>query len=191
MNIIMNDMNIKKQLHNQTPLRILSFISLRFEKLFSAGEISKQTKSSKGATNQALRLFLALDILKREKKGNLFLYKVNFESFVLRQFKIFENAVKLQPIIKEIRPYCWEITLFGSCADGSNAENSDIDIFIKSEHKSKIRKIINKYDEDFKIRPVIQDSLELVSAQKTDSVFFEQVRKGIVIWKGKPSHEEI
>jgi len=187
----MNDISIKKQLYNQTPLRILSFLSLYPEKLFSAGEISKQTKSSKGATNQLLRLFLLLDILSREKKGNLFLYKINFESFLLRQFKIFENSVKLQPIIKEIKPYCWEIILFGSCADGSNAENSDIDIFIKSEHKNKIRKIINKYDEDFKIRPVIQDSLELVSAQKTDSVFFEQIRKGIVIWKGRPSHEEI
>lgn len=182
----MNDPKIRKGLYHQTPLNILSFVSNHPGMVFSANEISKATKCSKGATNQTLRLLLKLDILSREKKGNLFLYKLNADSFVLRQFKIFENLIGLQKLVKEIQKYCYEIVLFGSRADGSNAVESDIDLFIRTEYKKEVRKIISKYETvDVKYQAVIQNSLESVSSKKEDSVFHTQVKKGITLWKGK------
>lgn len=188
----MNSIKNKNLLYHKTPLKILSFLSIHPGQTFSAREISKQTKSSKGATHKTLRLLLKLNTLSRDQKGNLFLYKVNFDSFVLKQFKIFENLLNIATLIEEARPYCSQIILFGSCANGSNAEKSDVDLFIKSDYKSRVRKLINKYDSaDFKIQPVIQDTMEIVSSQKTDRVFFEQVKKGIILWEGKPTYEEI
>lgn len=188
----MNDTRIKKYLYHQTPLRLLSFISNQPGIVFSANEISKATKCSKGASNQILRLLLELDILSRERKGNLFLYKLNAENLILRQFKIFENLLSLQRLIKEIKKYCYEIVLFGSRADGSNAEKSDIDLFIRTEYKKEVRKIISKYEAgDVKYQVIIQDPLESISARKEDSVFYRQVRRGIALWKGRPTHEEI
>lgn len=188
----MNNSKIRKLLFHSTPLKIFSFLSMHQGKTFSAREISKQTKSSKGATSQTLRVLLELDILSREQKGNLFLYNLCSDSFVLKQFKIFENLLGLKALIKKIQPFCSQIILFGSCADGSNSENSDVDLFIKSEYKNQVRKLISQYDtDDFKIRPVIQDSLEIISSQKTDKAFFEQVRKGITLWEGKAVYEEV
>lgn len=188
----MNNLKIKKFLYHKTPLKICSFLSIHPGQIFSAREISRQTKSSKGATNQTLRLLLELGVLSREQKGNLFLYRLNLNSFVLKYFKIFENLLNLKGLIKEIQPYCSQIILFGSCADGSNSQESDVDLFIKSEYKNRVRKLINKYEtSDFKIRPVIQDPLEIISSQKTDKVFFEQVKKGITLWEGEPTYEEI
>lgn len=186
----MNSRDIKKYLYNQTPLGIFSFLSISPAKIFSAQEISRYTKASKGATSQALRLFLELGILTREKKGNLFLYRLNAQSNIVRQFKIFENLLPLHNLIKEIQPYCYKVTLFGSRADGSNSTESDMDLFIKSEDKDKVRKIINNYEgRPFHIQAVIQDPLEVASAKDEDKAFFQQVKKGIVLWEGKPSYE--
>ena len=187
----MNDRKIKKTLYHQRPLKILSFISIHPEKLFSAKEIAEATKSSKGATNQTLRSLLALDVLSREKKGNVFLYKLNAENLILRHFKIFETLLALQKLVKKIQKYCQEIILFGSCADGSNTGESDIDLFIRSEYKKEVRKIINKHESlDMKYQIIIQDSLEFVSSKKEDSVFHNQVKKGICLWEGRPTYEK-
>ena len=188
----MNNLKIKKHLYHYTPLKILSFISNHPEEVFSAHEISRVTKSSKGATNQILRLLLELDILSREKKGNLFLYRLERNSFVLRQFKIFENLLGLQGLVKEIQKYCYEIVLFGSCAEGSNAKESDIDLFIITEYKKEVRRIVAEYKTvDVKYQAIIQDPLESVSSKKEDSVFHGQIKRGITIWKGRPTYEEI
>jgi len=188
----MNDPKIKKYLYHHTPLKILSFISNHPGEAFSASEISLVTKSSKGATNQILRLLLELDILSRERKGNLFLYRLKPDSFVLRQFKIFENLIGLQGLVKEIQKYCYEIVLFGSCADGSNTKESDVDLFIITEYKKEVRRIVAKYETmDVKYQVIIQDPLEAVSSKKEDSVFHGQIKRGITIWKGRPTFEEV
>jgi len=187
---IMNNLTDKKYLYHRTPLRILSFISSRPGVIFSADEIAKATKVSKGATNQTLRLLLELDILSRDKKGNLFLYKLNSGNIVLRYFKIFENLLALQKLVGEIQKYCYQIILFGSRSDGSNAEKSDVDLFVKTEYKNQVRGIINKYESsDIKYQIVMLRPLEFISSKKEDGVFYEQVKKGIVLWEGKPTYE--
>ena len=188
----MNDLKIKTKLYQRTPLKILSFLSVHPEIVLSAREISKKTKSSKGSTNQTLRLLLKLNILSREKKGNLFLYNLNTDNFVLKQFKIFESVLYLQRLDRELQPYCYEIILFGSRADGSNGEKSDIDLYIRTEYKKEVRKIISKYDTlDVKLQAIIEDPLESVETKKENKVFHRQVQKGLLLWKGKPTYEEI
>jgi predicted nucleotidyltransferase len=180
-----------QKLYHKTPLRILSFLSLHPTEIFSAKEIADNIKASKGATNQALRLFLTMAIVSREKKGNTFLYRLNFDNIILKQFKIFEVLLGIQNLIKDIMPYCYQIILFGSCANGSNTEKSDIDLFVKTDQKRKVQKFINKYKTtNLKIQAVILDPLEIAASKKEDKPFYEQVKKGIVLWEGKPAHEE-
>jgi len=188
----MKDPNIKKYLYHQTPLKTFSFLSNHPGEVFSADEISRATKCSKGATNQILRLLLKLDILSRERKGNLFLYKLNSDNFLLRQFKIFENLLGLQSLVCEIQKYCYEIVLFGSRADGSNTIDSDTDLFIRTEYKTRVRKITNKYKAiNENLKAIILDPLEIASSKKEDQVFYSEVKKGISLWEGKPTYEEI
>jgi len=187
----MND-QLKHHLYHQISLRILSFLSLYSERIFSAKEISEHTESSKGSTSQAVRLFLKLNILSREKKGNIFLYRVNFDNIALKQFKKFETLLGIQKLIQDIQPYCYQIILFGSCANGANTNKSDLDLFIKTEYKNKVQKLINKYrTSKFRIQAVAQDPLEIVAAKNADKVFFEQVKKGIVLWEGRPVYEKL
>ena len=183
----MND--IKKLLYNQVPLNLLSYMSNHIGETFSANEIAVNSTSSKGATNQTLRLLLRMGIVSREQKGNLFLYKSNGESLILKQFKIFENVMQLTGLIEEIKPYCSEIALFGSRAEGTNNIHSDADLFIVTEYKDEVNKIMGKQAaEAIKYQAVINDPLEVASLQEHDTAFFEQVKKGITLWKGRASH---
>lgn len=182
----------KSKLYHQTPLKILSFLSRHPGRIFCEREIQKNTKTSIGSVNQTLKLLLELKIVTREKKGNVFLYRINSENYLLKYFKILENLLYVHNFVEEVKPYASEIILYGSCAKGENTENSDIDIFIKTEYKPQVRKIVNKYigmDDSFKV--VMLDPMEIASSKKVDEVFYNEIKKGIVLWKGKPTYEEI
>lgn len=184
--------NYKQKLFHQTPLKILSFLSLHPGDVLCEGEIRKFTKTSIGSTNQTLRLLVNLDIVSREIKGNVFLYRLNPDNYILKYFKIFENLLYICEFVKEIEPYSHQIILYGSCAYGLNTTDSDIDIFVKTEYKSKVRKIVNEHmATDENLRVVILDPLEIASSKKEDEVFYNELKKGIVLWDGKPTYEEI
>jgi predicted nucleotidyltransferase len=182
----------KEKLYHRTPLKIISFLGQYPQKVFYEREIHKLTNISIGSVNKTLKLLVELDIVEREKKGNLFLYTLNSENSLLKHFKIFENLLLIPDLVKKIKPFAYEIVLYGSCSDGTNTVESDIDIFIKAEEVSKVRKIVNKYRTTYEsIKAVILDPLEIASSKKEDAVFYEEVKKGIVLWKGKPKHEKI
>jgi len=188
----MKNKNIEKYLYNQVPLKILSYLSLHLNSDLSANEISQETSASKGATHHTLQILLDLDVISREKKGNLFIYRVNQNNSVLKQFKIFEAVSKLQPLIRKIIPYCYKIVLFGSCATGLNTVESDIDLFIKTDNRKDVQSVVNKYrPRNLNIKAAIFDPLEIADSKKEDNVFFEQVKTGIVLWEGKPIHETL
>ena len=183
--------DFKNSLYHFTPLKILSFLSFQPAETFSAREISESTSSSKGATNQALRLLLDMDIVARNKKGNLFLYKINFDNIILKQFKIFETLMATRKLIKNIQPYCYKIVLFGSCAAGSNDIKSDVDLFIMTNERDSVQKFISKFNRNGPyVNVAIYNPLELLEAQKKDKVFFEQIKKGITLWEGRPDSEK-
>jgi predicted nucleotidyltransferase len=182
----------REKLYHYIPLRILSFLAKNPHKVFCEREIVENLRVSIGAVNQTLRLLLELDTVSREKKGNVYLYSINSENSLLRYFKIFENLLSIYDFIKEVKPYASEIILYGSCAKGEDNEDSDIDVFIKTEYKTKVRKIVNKYRiREDKLKAVVLDPLEIASSKKIDKVFFDEIKKGIVLWKGKPTYEEI
>ena len=55
-----------------------------------------------------------------------------------------------------------------------------------------MQKLINKCRVGkYRIQAVIQDPLEIAAAKNADRVFFEQVKKGIVLWKGRPVYEKL
>lgn len=182
----------KLYLFHKTPLKIFSFLSRHPGNMFCEAEIRKLTKSSVGSTNQTLRHLLDLNIISREIKGNVFLYQLNDGNYILRYYKIFETLLYIHDFVEEVKPYASAIILYGSCAQGSNTTKSDIDLFIKTEYKSKVRKIVTKYREiDETFKAVILDPLEIAESKKEDEVFYKEVREGITLWEGKPTYEEI
>ncbi len=182
----------KQEIYHQSPLKILSFLSKYSKEMFCEKEIAESAGVSSGSANQTLRLLLKLRIVTREKKGNLFLYNVNSGNYILKYFKVFETLLHIDDFIKEVQPYSYEVILYGSCAQGINTAKSDIDIFIKTECVSKVKKIVNRYRIiDESIKAVVLDPLEIASSKKIDEVFYSEVKRGIILWEGSPAYEEL
>jgi len=170
---------------NQTSLKILSPLIEDPMKEFYQREIARVAKVSVGATNQTLKILAEKGIVTRERRGKMFFYRFNIQNPVARQLKILFNVNDLDNLIKEIKDHCKRIILFGSCAEGNNVKGSDVDLFVLTSEKDKVKKTINYYEKKInkKISPIIVSANEFVKLRSKDKPLYKRIMKGIALWQ--------
>ena len=94
----------------------------------------------------------------------------------------------IEPLVEKLKGLSHKIILFGSWADGSDNEDSDIDLFIVSSEKEKTLSVVNKFSYSAKlynrkVQPIINAPEELLKKGKEERVFREQIEKGKVLWE--------
>ncbi len=164
--------------------KVLHFLIDHPVKDFLESEIQKTTKISKSGVNYALRDLVATDFLFRSKRGKAFFYTLNHKNLVVKQLKVIETIIQLGSLLKKLKPLASKIILFGSSSRGENMPDSDIDLLIITHSKNSVQDQIKKLRNKRKIQPVICSNIKFLEKKKTDTVFYEQVNKGIVIWEG-------
>jgi predicted nucleotidyltransferase len=110
-------------------------------------------------------------------------YSVNMSNPEIKEFKVYINVSELNPLIQKIKDYSDRIILYGSCAEGTDTEKSDIDLFILTEDKEKVMDEIKKFKIDRKIVPVIMDNMEFINIKQKDKAFYDQISKGKELWR--------
>jgi len=178
-------MDFKENLLNKVPLKIFSYLCRVPHTPHYEREIARSVNVSIGATNQTLKILLSMGVVTREKKGQLYLYRVIADNPVVREFKKFENIMDLADLILKLRDVCRKIVLYGSCATGEDTNESDIDLFIVSEDKTKVLNEIRKDAKRMKreMKPVIVSGEEYLSMRNRKEVLLEELNKGIVLWE--------
>ncbi|MEW6571780.1 MAG: nucleotidyltransferase domain-containing protein [Nitrospirota bacterium] len=182
-----NQRDFKEKMLNQVPLKIFSYLCRVPHIPHFGREIARTLNVSIGATNQTLNLLLSMGVVTREKKGQLYLYRVIADNPVVKEFKKFENTLDLMQLILKIKGISNKIVLYGSCATGEDTIESDIDVFIISKEKEKVIKEIRKEAKRFKreIKTVIVSIEEYISMRNKKEVLLEEVDKGIVLYEKK------
>jgi len=180
-------MDLKNRLLNAVPLKIFSYLSRvpnqpRYER-----EIAKSVEASVGATNQTLKLLLSMGIVEREKKGQLYLYRVIADHPIVREFKKFENILDLSPLLLSIKEVSNKVVLYGSCATGEDTLESDIDLFVVSKEKEKVLREVRKGTRGLKreIKSIVVSVEEYLSMRNKKELILEEVDKGIVLHEKK------
>lgn len=163
--------------------KILDFLCQNPYQAFYGAQIASKVHISKGGTNQELHKMAKLGLLKAERKGRMIFYRVDSKSALVKQFKVLRNITALQRLVEKITPHSERIVLFGSCAHGEDSEESDIDIFVVSGDKEKIRRLVLAERIKREIQLVVKSPQEYISFDKKDPVFYEQIKKGIVLWE--------
>lgn len=150
-------------------------------------EVVRQTHVSKGSANKMLTLLSSLGFLTKERKGKMVFYKLNVGDPVVRQFKVLLNVYGLKKLIDVLKQYSRRIILFGSCAQGTDVKESDIDLFILSAEKDSVRGKISGFNAEKarKITPIIVNANELVKLKKRDEALYENIDRGIVLWENE------
>ena len=163
--------------------KILDFLCQNPYTSYYGAEIAGRTLLSKGGTSQALRKMAAEGLLKTEKKGRMIFYRVDPKSAVVKQYKILKNVSLLEPLVEGLKGASERAVLFGSCAQGEDTQESDIDIFIVSKEKEKIRKIIPENKRQRKIQVVVKTPQEFIELERKNPIFNQEIKRGIILWE--------
>lgn len=166
----------------------------RFQtKNFTSRELAEQIKVSHTAVLKSLADLQGMNILRIESHGKSNLITLNRESYLcdeLRGFFNFEYETLNNMIeeLREILPKAKSIALFGSIPMKKENLNSDIDILIISEDKSKINGAIAKNQEYIskKFGNVVSAHImtEKEFKKKKNSPFIKDVLANYILIKG-------
>jgi predicted nucleotidyltransferase len=166
-------------------LEILYFLLFNPMEQFYGREIARRTSVSVGAVNQFLRKFHRIDLVEMSRRGRTNLYRANLKNPAARQFKVLFNVLALNEMVEEIREDSDRIVLFGSCAEGTDVIDSDVDLFILTSNLETVQREVRRYEGkiDRRIAPIIVDSNELAKMKTRDKPFYERLSKGITLWE--------
>jgi len=152
---------------------------------FHERKVMRISQISKGSANKILRQLAKLDFFVRKERGRMVFYKLNMKNATVKQFKILFNVWKLKSLVDEIKQKSKKIVLFGSCAEGIDVKESDIDILVITEEKIFVKESISNFNEksERSISPIIVDSNEFTKLRKEDKPLYEKIDRGIVLWE--------
>lgn len=149
-------------------------------------EVVRKARVSKGSANKILRKLSEIKVLNRSKRGRMVFYSLNMKNAVARQFKVLFNVYSLNELIEEIKQDCKRIILFGSCSEGTDVKESDVDLFILTNEKNRVKSIVNTYQKAGKrIAPIIVNSNEFIKLRREDKPLYDRILKGILLWESE------
>lgn len=80
---------------------------------------------------------------------------------------------EITPVVEKIRRYADRVILFGSCAEGLDTEDSDVDLFMLAGEKEEVEAELRKTKLTRKITPIILNALEFVELREKDNVLHD------------------
>jgi len=113
------------------------------------------------------------------------LYRANLRNPVARQFKVLFNVLALNDLVDKVKQISDRIVLFGSCAEGTDVKDSDIDLFILTSDTETVNHEVRLCEEKIERRlsPIIVDSNELAKMKTKDKPLYERILRGITLWE--------
>jgi len=148
-------------------------------------EVIRDAQISKGSANSILRRLSEAGILERRKAGRMVFYRFNSRNATARQLKILFNVHSLQNLVDQLKLHCRRITLFGSCAEGLDTSESDVDLFILTQNKERVMEEVSDYQRNLErnLSPIVLNANELVKLKSEDEPLYERIEKGIILWE--------
>jgi predicted nucleotidyltransferase len=179
---------LKDLLIKTTHQKVISLFLINPTHHFYGSEISKKTGISIGQTSKILNDLLKAGLVEKERKGKTEIYHLIGDSPLLRIYKILNTLIFISPLVEKLKKVSKKIILFGSCAKGINMEDSDLDLFIISNNRERVLRIIsqyayNKYSGFSEIKPVVKKTAEWAILDEIDPVFYNELQKGILLYE--------
>ena len=162
---------------------ILVFLGRHFRQSFYVREIAKNLSVSVGGTSTHLISLREMDLVLCEQRGRTLLYRADISHPVVREVKILATLLELVPVISPLKASASRVILFGSCAEGEDTDESDIDLFVESDDRSAVLKIIALYGITLsrRISPLILTPEEALQLRFRDQALYERIQRGKVL----------
>lgn len=109
-------------------------------------------------------------------------YQINSKSPELKRLRINSAMEKLNPLLPGLEKLSQKIILFGSASRGEQTSSSDIDLFILSRDKNKIRESLKKISADMRLKAIIKTPGEWSELEITEPEFYQEIKNGIILY---------
>jgi DNA-binding IscR family transcriptional regulator len=165
-------------------ISILVYLARSPGKQYYQREIARELNSSVGGCHKVLKELRRKGLVKSFKRGKNSYYTINEENPSIKYFKIFTNIQELNDIIEKIKSTSRKIILFGSCAEGMDTLESDIDILVIAEDVEGLRdELLGKFVNGRRIRPIIKAPHEYMKLKNRDRALYNEIEGGLVLWR--------
>ena len=182
-----------KHLISTSIQKVINYLLAHPNKPFHERDIARKAGISYGSANGVLNLLYKDGILQKKGQGGMCYYSVDASRTYLKELKILNNLLALEPLVTKLKPHSYKIVLFGSWATGTDTDESDIDLFINSMDKESVKKSIEAHGKKLgrNIQAVIRTPVELINSNKRDKVLMGQVEQGKILWEKEPNDNNV
>ncbi len=168
--------------------KVIAFFLARPTGQFYGAEISDKTEISIGQISKVLGDLRKAGLVEMERKGRTELYSIVFDNPALRVFKVLNTIISIEPLVESLRSVSKRVVLYGSCASGTNIEESDLDLLVVSARKGEVEEIISAFPASAyygfsEIRAVVKTPAEWAALEDKDPVFYNEIIKGIALYE--------
>jgi len=176
--------------------KVLSFLAKFSDDEFYERQVARSLGISYGAANRSLNQLFSTGAMNRRQEGKMLFYSVDILNSSVIEFKKLINLMLLEPLVEDLKTVANRVVLYGSCAQGTDGSQSDIDLFVVTNKKNIVADIISGFNlpkgfENLRIQPVIKTPVELLQASESEKIFIEEVERGIVMWEKAASESRI
>ena len=174
-------------LFRKSTLKLIISLGRQYSTKFHVRELSRFLHYDVSMISKNLKYLQNIALVTSEDVGNLVFYQANMNNVLLRQMKISFTLLEINELIQKIEPISSSIMLYGSCAIGEDTNASDIDLFIETTDKDRVKEILNNYQRsiDRTLSPVIATPNETYTMKMNDKILFASIRQGIILKGGQ------
>jgi predicted nucleotidyltransferase len=162
--------------------RVLTYLADAPSQAFFENQIAQGSGVSIASAHYAVHALAAEGLLRRESRGRRGAHGVDLAHPFVRQWKVLLTLARLEPLLLALRPVADRVVLFGSCAAGTDHEDSDIDLYVRTAWPEEARRIVEAILQIKRVQLVAKTLLEEAEAEQHNPVFLENVRRGLVVY---------
>lgn len=166
--------------------KIIMFLADYPEREFYSQEIANKVKGSKASASGLLKVLSRQGVIFKKVKGRMKFYQINLKSPELKKLRINSSLEKMNSLLPKIEKLSQRIILFGSASRGEQTSSSDLDLFILSRDKDKVRVALKKANVGSRLKPIIKAPGEWSEMEITEPEFYREIKNGIILYDYVP-----
>ncbi len=169
--------------------KVLSLLTKFSDQEFYEREVARSLEISAGSANRALNELFSSGVVTRRREGKMFFYSINSSNNTANiELKKIINLLLIEPLVEALKAISSRVVMYGSCAQGTDTSESDLDLFVVSNDKKNVSDAINNFRfprgyENIHIQPVIKTPVDLLGSGESERTFLEEIESGLKLWE--------
>jgi DNA-binding transcriptional ArsR family regulator len=161
--------------------QVMLFLCRHPEQEFYGLEIAKKSGVTRSAANYALRDLAERGWVHQERRGRMSFYRARLGHPLVRQVKVLDTLIGLDPVWKRLFPLSERVILFGSAAEGRNVQESDLDLLVVTNRPEEVKRAVRGFPGGLQV--IVKDPLGWAKMAKSDPAFVREAERGVVLWQ--------